>query len=81
MLRNFGRIDESTSCLTFIFQKTSIRFRKELGLQCITRKCTAAIFSVSWNEQIRAKIAGQNRIFLQLAFMEILLKFAPTSEI
>ena len=36
MMRNFSRINKSTSCLTSIFQKTSIRFLKHFGPQCIT---------------------------------------------
>ena len=36
MMRNFSRINKSTSCLTSIFQKTFIRFLKDFGPQCIT---------------------------------------------
>ena len=38
MMGNFCRIDKSTSCLTSIFQKTSICFPKNFGPQCITGK-------------------------------------------
>ena len=38
MMRNFSRINKSTSCLTSIFQKTSIRFLKDFGPQYIAGK-------------------------------------------
>ena len=45
MMRNFSRINKSTSCVTSIFQKTSIRL-KILDRNALLGKCTAAIFSV-----------------------------------
>ena len=38
MMRNFSRINKSTSCLTSNFQKISICFLKDFGPQCITGK-------------------------------------------
>ena len=47
MMRNLGRMNKSSSFLTSIFQKTSIRFLKDFGPQCITGKMySRAIFSV-----------------------------------
>ena len=37
-MRNFGRINKSTSSLTSILQTTSIRLLKDFGPQCITGK-------------------------------------------
>ena len=50
LMRNFRGTDKSTSCLTSIFQKTSIRFLKGFGpCNALVEKCTAAIFSVIVN--------------------------------
>ena len=38
IMRNFSRINKSTSCPKSIFQKTSIRFLKDFGPPCITGK-------------------------------------------
>ena len=38
MMRNFNRINKSTSCLTSVFQNTSILFLQDFGPQCITGK-------------------------------------------
>ena len=54
-MRNFSKINKSTSCLTSIFQKTSIHFLKHLDCNALLGKCSAAIFSVIVDSHLKGR--------------------------
>ena len=78
MMRNFNRINKSTSCLTSIFEKTSIRFLKDFGPQCITGKMYSrhffrnrGLYSLTNDSTFRSSVFIRRDLILQALTSEL----------
>ena len=78
MIRNFSKINKSTSCLTFIFQKIFVRFLKNFGPQCITGKMyrlyffrNRGLYSLTNDSTFRSSVFIRRDLMLQALTSEL----------